>query len=217
MKIIHLLFKKTDELIQKIDQFIDLTREASLHFQKALSFYLGEQHFEFEERMAIITEVERNADSLKKDIEGKLYIQTLIPESRSDVLEILETMDRITNSIKHIVKNFSIERPEIPANIADGMADLSSIVDKSVESLTFIARAYFYNPASIRDSLHLVKYYEHDADMLSEKIKRDIFSLDVYLSNKLQLKDFVSSIDGLADIALVVADQINIAASKLVI
>ena len=217
MKIMHLLFKKTDELIQKIDQFIDLTREASLHFQKALSFYLDGQYVEFEERTAIITEIERNADFLKKDIEGKLYVQTLIPESRGDVLEILETMDRITNSIKHTVKNFSIERPEIPANIAAGMRELAPIVDKAIESLTFLARAYFYNPAGIRDNLHLVKYYERDADVLSEKIKRDIFLLDVYLSNKLQLKDFISSMDGLADIALIVADHINIAASKLII
>jgi predicted phosphate transport protein (TIGR00153 family) len=214
MKIMRLLFKKTDELIQKIDQFIDLTREASLHFQKALSFYFEGRFSEFEERMAVITETERNADSLKKDIEGKLYVQTLIPELRGDVLHILETMDRITNNIKHIVKNFSIERPEVPDHIAAGMKELALVTDKAVESLVFLVRTYFSNSADIRDYLHLVKYYEHDADILSEKTKRDIFSLDVYLSNKLQLKDFVSSIDDLADVALHVADHINIAASK---
>jgi len=217
MKITHLLFRKTDELIQKIDQFTDLTREASLHFQKALSFYLDGRFPEFEERMAIITKVENNADSLKRDIEGKLYVQTLIPEARGDILEILETMDRITNNIKYITKNFSIECPEIPANIADGMRELSLVADKAIESLIFLVRTYFYNPPGIRENLHLVKYHERDADILSEKIKRDIFSLDVYLSNKLQLKDFVSSIDNLADVALIAADRINIAAGKLVV
>jgi len=216
MRIIY-LFRKTDELIKKIDQFADLTREASLHFQKALSFYLDGRVSEFEERMAIITEAESDADSLKKDIEGKLYVQTLIPESRSDVLQILETMDRITNDVKSIVKSFSIENPEVPYNVAAGMKELSLIVDKSVESLIFLVRAYFYNPAGLMDKLHLVKFYERDSDALSEKIKRDIFSLDVSLSNKLQLKDFVSSIDNLADVALSVADQINIAASKLIV
>lgn len=217
MKAIRLLFKKTDELIQKIEQFIDITREASLHFQKALSFYLDGRLLDFDERMAIITESESDADFLKKDIEGRLYVQTLIPESRGDVLQILETMDKITNNIKNITKNFSIECPQVPDNIAAGMKELSLITDKAIESLAFLVRAYFSNPIGLRDHLHLVKYYERDADVLSEKIKRDIFSLDVYLSNKLQLKDFVSSIDNLADVALNVADHINIAASKLVV
>jgi len=216
MKVIR-LFRKTDELIQKIEQFIELTREASLHFQKALSFYLDGRLSEFEERMTIITGAESNADFLKKDIEAKLHVQTLIPESRGDVLQILETMDKITNNIKGTVKNFSIERPEIPDNIAAGMKELALVTDKAVESLVFLVRAYFSNQAGLRDHVHLVKYYERDADTLSEKIKRDIFSLDVYLSNKLQLKDFVSSIDSLADVALNVADYVNIAASKLIV
>ena len=211
------LFKKTDELIKKIDQFTDLTREASLHFQKALSFYLEGRLPEFEERILVITRVESDADFLKKDIEGKLYVQTLIPESRGDVLQILETMDRITNNVKDIVKSFSIERPETPDNIAVGMKELSMTVDKAIESLIFLVRAYFSNPAGLMDKLHMVKFYEREADVLSEKIKRDIFALDVYLSNKLQLKYFVSSIDSLADVALNIADQINIAASKLIV
>jgi predicted phosphate transport protein (TIGR00153 family) len=217
MRQVHLLFKKTDELIKKIDQFIDLTREASLHFQKALAFYLDGRFGDFGDRLALLTKVESEADALKKDIETKLYAQTLIPESRGDVLQILETMDRITNSAKYIVKSFSIERPEIPEKVAAGMKELAVPVDKAVETLVALVRAYFSNIPELRDSMHLVKYYEREADTISEKIKRDIFSLDIYLSNKLQLKDFVSTIDHLADVALNVADQINIAASKLVV
>ncbi|MDR3238365.1 MAG: DUF47 family protein [Spirochaetia bacterium] len=213
----HLLFRKTDELIQKIDQFINLTREASLHFQKALFFFLDGRLGEFEERLSIITRAESDADALKKDIESRLYAQTLIPESRGDVLQILETMDKITNSTKYIMKGFSIECPEIPENIAAGMKELSVPVDKAVESLVPTVRAYFENIGALKDSMHLVKFYEREADSLSEKIKRDIFALDVYLSNKLQLKDFVSSIDSLADVALNVADHVNIAAVKLIV
>ena len=211
----HILFKRTDELIHKIDQFMDLVKEASLHFQKALFLLLDGRMDEFDVSFETVVKVENAADELKKDIEGKLYTQMLIPESRGDVLNIIETMDRIVNGTKYIIKNLSIERPEIPENIIVGIKELSEPVCKAVESLVFSARAYFSDVNAIKNYLHLVKHYEKEADVISEKIKRNIFALDVYLSNKLQMRDIVSKIDSLADMSLNVADLITIAAIKL--
>ncbi len=211
------LFKKTDELILKIDNFINLTREASLHFQRTLFLFLDGRIDDFEKKLALITETESRADSIKKDIEGKLYVQTLIPESRGDVLGILETMDRIIDSTKSTMMGFSIEKPVVPEQITQGLKELSEPVDKAVESLAAAVRSYFQDVSAVKDYLHLVKFYEKDADTLSEKIKRDIFSMNIYLSNKLQLRDFTDKIDGLADEALNVAERVNIAAIKRIV
>lgn len=78
----QVLFRKTRELIHKIDQFIDLTAEASLHFRRALNFYLDDRRDEFKDRFNTIKEIESRADTVRRDIEGQLYVQTLIPESR---------------------------------------------------------------------------------------------------------------------------------------
>lgn len=213
----HLLFKRTDELISKIDQFINMTREASLHFQKALFVFFNKQLDDFERMFAIISKTESEADNLRKDIEAKLYLQTLIPEARGDVLNILETMDKIINSTKSVIKAFSIEQPEIPEEIRQGMIELAAAVDKSVEALVAVVRTYFDNARNVRHSLHLVKFYEREADEISDKTKRQIFSLQIPLAEKLQLKHFVSGIDNLADEALDVADVVSIAAAKLIV
>lgn len=211
----NVLFRKTDELIHKIDQFIGMVREASLHFQKALFLLLDKNMDEFEIAYNTIVKIENEADVLKKDIEGKLYSQMLIPELRGDVLNIIETLDKITNSTKHIIKDLSIENPEIPENIVVGIKELAVPVDKAINFLVFTVRAYFEDITALTNYLHLVKFYEREADNLSEKIKRDIFALDVYLSNKLQLRDIVVKIDGLADMSLNVADLISVVAIKL--
>lgn len=211
------IFKQTNELIRSIEEFIDITREGSLHFKKALSLFLENKIAEFEERVAIISENEHNADSLKKIIESKLYLRMLLPESRGDVLTILETMDKITNRSKSVIKAFSVERPEIPEDVKSGMLELAEAADKAVEALVAVVRAYFDNAHNVHEKLHLVKFYEKEADVLSEKIKRDIFAYSTPLAVKLQLRDFISGIDGLADSALDVADVVSIAAARLIV
>lgn len=213
----HVLFRKTDELVHKIDRFLNLTREAGLHFTAALKLYLSGDNDEFEKRISIIAETERRADDMKKDIESRLYVQTLIPESRGDVLGILETMDRIVDNIKFTMMGFSIEKPVIPEPVTQGFLSLSEPVNLSIESLVLAVRAYFENINSVKDHLHLVKFYEKEADALSEKVKRSIFALDSELAVKLQLRDFAQLIDGLADEALNVADRLNIATIKRIV
>ncbi len=210
----QVLFKKTRELINKIDQFIDLTAEANLHFRRALDFYLDDRCEEFDERSNTIREFEHRADAVRRDIEGQLYIQTLIPESRGDVLGILENMDYITDNAKATILAFSIEQPDVPVVVSRGYRDLVDPVCLCVESLVQATRAFFVEPMAVKDHLHLVKFYEREADTLAEKTKRDIYALDIHLSHKMQLRDFTHYIDNIADVALEVADRLGIAAIK---
>ena len=89
------IFSATKDLVMKIDNFIDLVSEAVLHFDEGLKLYLSGKADEFNERLDIIKNLEERADGLRQDIEAQLYVQTLIPESRGDVLGFLENMDDI--------------------------------------------------------------------------------------------------------------------------
>jgi len=213
----HTLFNRTNELIRKIDQFIDLTAQSSLLFKLALKLYLEKRYDEFENRFISIKQIENQADAVRKDIESQLYEQTLIPESRGDVLGLLENMDYIADSAKSTMLEFSIEKPWVPENIGKGMLDLAEPVNKAVESLVYAVRAYFYDINAVKDHLHLVKFYEREADSQTEKIKRDLFAMDIDLACKTQLGGFIRRIDNLADEALQVADRLNIATIKRVV
>ncbi|PKL38401.1 MAG: DUF47 domain-containing protein [Spirochaetae bacterium HGW-Spirochaetae-1] len=213
----HTLFNRTNELIRKIDQFIDLTAQSSLLFKLALKLYLEKRYDEFENRFISLKQIENQADAVRKDIESQLYEQTLIPESRGDVLGLLENMDYIADSAKSTMLEFSIERPWVPENIGKGMLELAEPVNKAVESLVYAVRAYFYDINAVKDHLHLVKFYEREADTQTEKIKRDLFAMDIELACKTQLGGFIRRIDNLADEALQVADRLNIATIKRVV
>ena len=211
------IFGKTKDLIVQLDNFIDHTAQSCMHFKEGVRLYLEKRMDDFDERMLIIQQTENEADNIRKSIEAQLYRQTLIPESRGDVLGILESMDNIIDRAKMNMLEFSIEKPVVPDKIKAGFIDLTVPVIFSVESLTIAVRAFFYNINTVKDHLHKVKFYEKEADILAEKLKREIFNMKIDLSRKMHLRSFVYHIDTLADLAEDVSDRLAIATIKRIV
>ena len=88
-----LFFRKIKHLEVQIDGFLNLVRESALLFERAVHFYLKKEMNEFESRLKAVSDNEHKADKLRIEIERNLYINTLIPDSRGDVLGILENTD----------------------------------------------------------------------------------------------------------------------------
>ncbi len=150
-------------------------------------------------------------------MEGQLYRETLIPESRGDVLGVLERMDSIIDRTKHTIQGFAIEQPVIPAKLKKSYLQLTEQVVLAVESLSYTVRAYFSDITAVKDHLHKVKFYESEADHIAETLKREIFGMKIDLSVKMHLKSFVDKIDILADYAESVSERIAIATIKRIV
>ncbi|MCL1833401.1 MAG: DUF47 family protein [Leptospirales bacterium] len=208
------IFSATKNLVMKIDSYIDLVGESVLHFEEGVKLYLSGKEDEFNERLNIIKMLEVRADGLRQDIEAQLYVQTLIPESRGDVLEILEEMDSIIDFSKLIMFDFFIEKPDIPDALHDRIKKLAEIAVNTTEALVQSTRSYFYDVNSVKDHLHKVSFFENESDNIAEKAKREVFDLDIKLSKKLHIKNFIVSIDTISDTAEDISNKISIAAIK---
>jgi predicted phosphate transport protein (TIGR00153 family) len=208
------LFAKTRLLEAKIDEYLDHTSEVGLLFVEAMKDYVDRRHEEFEARRRHVTELERHADDLRKDIERQLYAQTLIPESRGDVLGILEHTDTVINTVKMTLMRVSVERPEIPPDVARGFVELADYGSRSVQELVAGIRAFFRGAPTVTDSVHKVAFWEKEADKIIERLSRDIFQADLDLSRKMHLGDFVSRVGTVSDAAEEVSDRLAISAIK---
>ena len=211
------IFKATKDLVMKIDSFSDLVSESVLHFEEGLKLYIAGKEAEFNERLDIIRRVEARADDLRRDIEAQLYVQTLIPESRGDVLELLEDMDDIIDFSKSIMFDFCVEKPVIPAELHDRFIRLAATAVDSTQALVQSTRSFFYDVNTVKDHLHKVKFFENESDHISEKAKRELFALDIDLSRKLHLKTFIVSIDAVSDTAEDISNRLSIATMKRIV
>ena len=122
------LFSKTRELESQIDEFCDKVDQGAMTFKFGINSYINDDYAAFEEKLTQINQLESQGDSLRRNVERRLYEQTLIPESRGDVLGLLENMDSILNKCEGAMWQFAIEKPHIPEEFrADYVLNIHAI------------------------------------------------------------------------------------------
>ncbi len=210
------LFRRTRELERKIEKFYDNLSESAVVFRLAVRVYIKEGFTdEFQERLERVSKLETANDHLRRDIERELYEHTLIPDSRGDVLGLIENSDQVISEFESTLWAFANERPEIPRAYRAGFRKLTNMVVKAADELGLGARAFFRSPQDVPAYNHKVMLYEKEADVISTTLKREIFAAeDLDLCRKLHLKEFVEYIDTIADTAEDVADRLAIYAIK---
>jgi predicted phosphate transport protein (TIGR00153 family) len=209
-----LFFKKTVELEHEIDKFLDLIIQGALLFTHGVEAYFKNKETEFENYLNKLSEYEHRADDLRRNIESKLYLHTLIPDSRGDVLGLMESTDRVLNLLAETLSQFSVESPEIIPEVREKFIDLSIVSGKAVEQMVSAVRAYFRDLPAVRDAIAKAIFYEKESDQLAEDIKRTVFKSDLRLSHKMHQRYFALHIESIADEAENVCDRLAIAAIK---
>lgn len=205
------IFKNRTGIEKEIDSFLNLASESGLIFIQGIDAYLINKIDTFEEHLTQIVETEKEADSLRRSIEDLLYRKTLIPESRGDVLELIERMDSVLGRFKGVMFRVEIERPKIDPKFHDDLKNLINCVIQAVESVTLSLRAYFKDISQATDHIHKVSFWETEADKAATCLQRAIFNDgELGLDAKMQLRDLAKSIDKIADQAEDLGDSLAI-------
>ena len=209
-KVSH-LFSGTRSLENQIDEFLDKVSEAGMVFGRAMRVYLNQgPSDEFNTFLDQAADIERRGDELRRTIEAELYVRTLIPDLRGDVLSLLEDMDHLVNVYEGDLFRISIQSPDIPEQFHAGYIELVETVMSCVDSVVLAARAFFRDIDAVRDHCSKTIFLETEADKIGTKLQRAIFASSLPLERKMHLRYFVERIDELANSAEDVADALQI-------
>ena len=210
------LFKKTRELDNKINEFFNNVSEAGLLYVRAITIYLENgASEEFAQKRQEVSAFEARNDQLRRDVEAQLYEHTLLPDSRADVLELLEGVDRVINKYESNLYMYEIEKPVIPKEFHSALKELVQTVQECVEALVVSARAFFAMNGEVQNSLHKVMFFEKQADQQGTILKTSFFERsDLELAHKRQLQDFEMASELISDFAEDVADNLTVLAVK---
>ncbi len=209
-----LLLRKTKELEMQIDEYLDMAVKGALIFRQGIKHYLNNQVEEFTEDRHRIDEMESKGDALRRSIETRLYLETLIPEFRGDVLGLLESTDKVLNMTADTLAQFEVEKPKILDELKPLFLELADAATSAIESMALAIRSYFKELNKVRDNINKVMFYEKETDKISDRIKRTVFQTDLDLSLKIHTRYFAYHIELIADEAEDVCDRLSIAAIK---
>ncbi len=130
------------------------------------------------------------------------------------MLGLLETTDTVIDTAKSALVQFSVEKPVIPADCEAGFAHLVDASNEALQAVVIAARTFFRDPEAIKDHLFKVAHYEHEADGISDALKRHIFAGSLDLAHKIHLRYFARNIEMVSDRSQDVADRLAIYAIK---
>lgn len=211
-----LFTSKAKSLQLDMDRLFSLVDQCALLLEEAVKKYLQDKRDGFEEKTAEIDKMEHEADNLRRDIKHRLYAEMLIPDSRGDVLGLLETLDNVLDTTKHVTMSFSIERPDIYPFLKEDFLELTENCVKAVLELTLAVRAFFRELYRVTEHLDKVHFWEHEADVIEERIKRKAFTSDEIelFSKRVHMRYFAERISMVADEAEAVAERLAVYAIK---
>lgn len=163
-----------------------------------------------EEDCVVIHRAESKADDIRREIEDMMYERALFPESRGDVLLMLELVEEVPNLAEHIARNVVDPSLAIPKDLHAGIRQLLGVACRCVEDM-FVATAKLFTDFTGANAMTgRVDALESEADDLEHKLIRQVFSGTSSDFEKILLRDLIRDISGLCDSSMKVADRIRV-------
>lgn len=159
-------------------------------------------------------ESESAADDLRREIELTMYSRALLPESRGDLLGLLESFDTLLTAAETVLYDLHCQKTVIPDDL---LPMFKRLIDTNLQAYYLLRKAVealLHNP---RVTLHAVKEVdakESESDRLEREILKRSYSADIQGYQKRELKELVRQIGRISDLAEHAADRIGIIALK---
>ncbi len=209
------LFTKNKVLLEKYTGYLDLCVATIEIFREAIEYSMKNG---LDEHFAVLAgkvhEKESDADRMRRDIEYEMYEKSLLPESREDLLDIIERIDAIPNGADHLATLLTIQKTEITPSIRKDISELLSISLESFKYTRDAALDCFMKMQRVKELQAKIKNTESVGDTLEHEMIRKIFEDKTGMGEKLVQKDIVYQIGDICNMCEHVMDRIVICSIK---
>ena len=209
------IFKKNQKLMDRLEEYLNVAQEAIDEFVIAFKHVLKkgiDEHFEVLAKQT--HSKESNADDIRRGIEHEMYAKSLLPESRRDLLEIIEQLDRLPNRGESILNMFLTQQTPLLDVIKPDMTELIELSNETVKYTIEATRDCFYNTGKMKELSRLIDNNESIGDRLERKMIKTIFSTDIDTGGKLIQKEFILEVGAICDLCERVKDKLVITSIK---
>ncbi len=157
---------------------------------------------------------EGKADDIRREIEVMMYTKALFPESRGDVLLLIEATDKVANQAEKAVIRMKTQKMVIPPLFQPRLLSLAKICRNCSYALLDAEEKLFSNYRIAAEAIGKVDQLESEADHMEAGIIEDVFRSDLDGFNKLMMRDLVQDVAQVSDRALNAADRLRIIIAK---
>jgi hypothetical protein len=212
---LNFFFKKELQLEKLIYNYLENLSEIQNHFVKAMKTCLKDGTCDdFHFLMDQTHKYESRADDLRDEINELMYSRALIPESREDIMALIERVDEIPRSFEQIL---NMIRTQIIAFPEFMILDIQELIRVSMESCDLMVKqieVMIKKKEGVRALMSTIDQNESHCDHIERRIIVKLFESDLDPFLKLQLKELVIVLGEISDQADRVSKRVNIMTMK---
>ena len=215
MNPLSIFFKKQYAVEEKIQRLLRYLEDMAHLYQETYKAFLDGRVEDVTQGNTERGKIEKELDDLGRQIQMSLLHESLMPDSRDDLLWFLTKMDKVPSSFKHSLSDIVLEKPEIPEDFHLPLKDMLGHTHDAVKALANATDALFSDLRAVRQHVEEVGRQESMVDKIEYKLLQSVFEDEKFeLARKYQLKGILKQLGSVTNLAEDVADAVLILATK---
>jgi hypothetical protein len=168
-----------------LQEHAEKVKECAWVFQRAIECIIEDRCEDFEQFRKDIDKLESEADAIKRRVRGHLPKGTLLAVDKFQLFRYLREQDKVIDAVEEGLDWLSFRAAAgIPEVLEKDFMVLVEAVTDPIEELSKMvteARKYFSSFSEnqrivVKDMIHALRRYEHEADKLEDATKEKIFN-----------------------------------------
>jgi predicted phosphate transport protein (TIGR00153 family) len=195
------LGKQEQKVVEKMRSHITLLCSACDCFKNALES-------ESKNLMRDVADLEREGDSIRREIISDIYEGAFLPYFRPDLCKFVEVVDGVFDAVKNTASYY--REISLPEELRQECIQVALLNERTCEMLLLTFEAMLRGE-DLREKTLAIRIYEKKVDDIKLALFRDAktVAVDGFWEGKI-LADFISGLTSISDIIEDAADQLQI-------
>ncbi len=209
-------WRKRHPVTRIIDEYMEKAETCLVAFHEGFAIYLDEGLCPaFNEAVERVDHLETDCDAIRRRVEAAMYEKALIPESRTDILHLLEKLDKVPNRAERVMYDIYDEKFAVPPHLRESFREMIRHNRECFESLAQAVRSLFTDAEKVQAHVVEVDTKETNSDALKRLIVRAVFaSNEIQPLEKILLRDLAVNLSHVSDASENAADWLTIIVVK---
>jgi predicted phosphate transport protein (TIGR00153 family) len=160
-----------------------------------------------------ISAMETDADAIRRRIIMELLKGNLLPQSRREVLYLIEKIDEIANESEEIMRDVYLQAVELDDEYLEGLRAINEETRVQLKTLRMAVDKIFSDIWSengkLNELLIEVDAHESHVDIIEQSIIKDIYRSGIPLAEKNQLRYFTAKFADISNLAEDISDLLE--------
>lgn len=209
---LKILFRKQRQVYSLVEKYLEALQMTQKHFSLAMEVCLADDRTRSD--FGFLTDqthrFESQADDVREEIKTLMYSKVLLPESREDIMNLLDGMDKIPRDMEIVLNMIKTQKLSIPDFLAQEIRDLIKASLEAVDLMRVQVQDLFRRKGRIKELVAVIDQKESQCDRIERSLVNAIFDSELDGFSKLQLKELVIFLGDISDHVDVMSKQINI-------